>query len=333
MKPNLTVIIPTLSNFSGLKYLLNYFKGENYDVVVVDNGPDPKKEKLINYFNSRVSGLAGLKYLPQEKNLGFAKGVNEGAKYARTKWMLILNDDIEFGDKIINYKSQITNKSQISKLKSQNGISNLKNNPIERLVEYAEENGLWAVTPVLRNPNGEVENVGYRVLPIGRIELAKEILNSKIQDPNKSQISNFKTELDGITAACLLIKTDVFNKLRGFDESFFAYLEDVDFFLRLAKLAQNKPPRFSEGKSYPKPRRLINKKKPFGIAYDIEVLHNHMTTSKTMGNFKARQDMINWWRLYFKHPDRFKLNLAFLMERLRNLSGYVKATLYSLNNK
>jgi hypothetical protein len=65
----------------------------------------------------------------------------------------------------------------------------------------------------------------------------------------------------------------------------------------------------------------------FGIAYDVEVLHNHMTTSKTMGNFKARQDMINWWRLFFKHPEKFKFNIQFLIERLRNISGYIKASL------
>jgi len=35
-----------------------------------------------------------------------------------------------------------------------------------------------------------------------------------------------------LTAACLLVKTEVFKKLGGFDESFFVYLEDVDFFLR-----------------------------------------------------------------------------------------------------
>jgi GT2 family glycosyltransferase len=101
----------------------------------------------------------------------------------------------------------------------------------------------------------------------------------------------------------------MFKKLGGFDEKFFAYLEDVDFFLRLSA------------------SRRIAQDKSFGIAYDIEVLHNHMTTSVTMGNFKARQDMINWWRLYFKHPEKFRFNLGFIIERLRNVSGYIKASL------
>lgn len=45
-----------------------------------------------------------------------------------------------------------------------------------------------------------------------------------------------------------------------------------------------------------------------------------------MGNFKARQDMVNWWRLYFKHKEKFKFDFDFILERLKNISGYLKAT-------
>ena len=259
MKVNLTVIIPTLNNISGMEYLLNYFKDKPYKVIVVDN---------------------------KKKNLGFAGGVNKGAKNVKTKWILILNDDIIF-------------QYQISKIKDQNDRSKIKNNPIEELIDFAESNKLSAVSPILVNPNGEVENYGYQILPHGKIKLIKKL---RITD----------NELDGLTAACLLIKNSVFKKLNGFDESFFAYLEDVDFFLRLSA------------------SRRIAQDKLFGLAYDIKVIHNHMTTSKTMGNFKARQDMVNWWRLYFKHKEKFKFDFQFIIERLRNISGFLKATFSSL---
>lgn len=262
MDDNLTVIIPTLNNAKGLQYLLSYFKEKSYKVVVVDNS---------------------------KKNLGFAGGVNKGAKEAKTEWLLILNDDIEFG--------------RVHKVYKVNKVH--KDNTIEELIKFAEKNNFDAVSPILRNPDGKVENYGYKVLPIGKVKLFNEF-------------SEFN-ELDGMTAACLLVKTEVFKKLGGFDEKFFAYFEDVDFFLRLAKL-KIKPTRFSRRFTPPQPAR-------FAICPDIEVLHNHMTTTRTMGNFKARQDMINWWRLYFKHPEMFRLNLGFIVERLRNVSGYLKATL------
>jgi len=236
MNASLSIIIPTFNNVKGLKYLLNYFKDKHYKVIVVDN---------------------------KKKNLGFAGGINKGAKDIKTNWMLILNDDIKFYD----------------------GIS------INRLIEFAEKKKLHAVSPILINSNGEVENYGYKILPYGKVEL--------IKNP-KSEIRNPK--IDGLTAACLLIKTSVFKKLKGFDESFFAYLEDVDFFLRFKDAGYK-----------------------MAISDSIKVLHSHMTTSKTMGNFKTRQDMINWWRLYFKHKEIFKFDLKFILERLRNLSGFFKA--------
>ncbi len=295
-KNRLTIIIPTVNNIKGMEYLKNYFKNKEYQIIVVDNGLDSRL---------RGNDTGKLFYFHQKKNLGFAGGVNKGAEGVKTKWMLILNDDIEFKVKseklrVKNYNSKLKNESEET---------------IQRLINFAEENNLDAVSPILRNPNGEVENFGYYLLPMGKIELVKEIPKSKFQETNKSKNPNFKqkilntkykildTDIDGLTAACLLVKTEVFKKLGGFDESFFAYLEDVDFFLRFKKVGYK-----------------------MGIA-DIEVLHNHMTTTKTMGNFKARQDMINWWRLFFKHPDKFKFNIQFLIERLRNISGYIKASL------
>lgn len=233
MDSSLTVIIPNYNNVKGLQYLLSYFKEKPYKVVVVDNS---------------------------KKNLGFAGGVNKGVENIKTKWMLILNDDVEF----------------------------IHNSSVDKLTQYAEKKKLDAVSPILRNPDGSIENYGYKILPYGKVELIESVE---------------LVELDGLTAACLLVKTKVFKKLGGFDEKFFAYLEDVDFFLRFKKAGYK-----------------------MGIA-GIEVLHNHMTTSSTMGNFKARQDMINWWRLYFKHPRKFKFNLGFIVERLRNVSGYFKASL------
>lgn len=257
---NLTIIIPTLNNISGLKYLQNYLYNKPYKVIVIDN---------------------------KKKNLGFAGGVNKGAKDVRTKWMLILNDDIEFYEKMSNDKLQMTNKIQIANFRN-------NKNTIETLIKFAEEERLDAVSPILRNPDGKVENYGYRVMPIGRIQLFKLDSLDKLEELEK---------LDGLTAACLLVRADVFRKLGGFDEKFFAYLEDVDFFLRFKKAGYK-----------------------MGMA-DVEVLHRHMTTSKTMGNFKARQDMINWWRLYFKHKEKFRFNIDFIVERLRNVAGYMKATL------
>jgi len=289
MNNKVTVIIPTLNNIRGLKYLLHYFKDKPYKVVVVDNKPNEEKKRIVMSYGL---GVRWIKYLSQKRNLGFAIAVNRGAKNVETKWMLILNDDIEF-------------ESQKSKVKSQNynlKVKSYQSNILKELVKEAERKKLDAVSPVLRNPNGKVENYGYKVLPYGKVELVRELTGSRV-NPTSPRLRG-ASELDGLTAACLLVKTKVFRELKGFDEKFFAYLEDVDFFLRFKKVGYK-----------------------LGLATNVEVLHNHMTTTKTMGNFKAKQDMVNWWRLYFKHRGKFKLDFKFIIERLRNVSGFIKAYL------
>jgi len=83
-KSVLSIIFPTLNNTSGLTYLLNYFKNTQYDVVVVDNKPNEEKKKIVELVKSvkSVESVESGKiiYLPQEKNLGFAGGVNKGAE-------------------------------------------------------------------------------------------------------------------------------------------------------------------------------------------------------------------------------------------------------------
>ena len=294
---SVSIIIPTLSNFEGLKDQLRYFRDKSYEVVIVDNKPTEEKKQFVKNVSGDYKNR--IVYLPQKKNLGFARAVNLGAKYADTSWILILNDDVKFEIPITKF--QVINKSQISSSKLQT-----KENLIEKLLEFAEKYNLDAVSPVLMNPKSEVENVGYQVLPYGKIKLIRNLKVWNLVIENWKLFGNWNLEfenfrVDGLTAACLLVKTDVFKKLDGLDEEFFAYLEDVEFFLRFKKAGYR-----------------------FGVAPNLEVIHNHMFTSKKMKGFKERQDLINWWRLYLKHPDKFKFNLQFVIERLRNLSGLIK---------
>jgi GT2 family glycosyltransferase len=274
MKQVVTAIIPTMLNDSGLFYLVNKLTQDKILTIIIDNQPNAKKQNLKNN--------PILTYLPQSKNLGFAAAVNLGAKVAKTDWLLILNDDIE--------------------LKPKQTFSQL----ILQLIDYAQQNKLVAVSPVLVNKQARVENYGYRVLPYGKVELNLDPKISLFGNGTQSLSRNGKFangSIDGLTAACLLIKRDVFLKANGFDEKFFAYLEDIDLFLTLKE--QNYA---------------------FAVCPKLSIIHNHLTTSsKLRPGFKQKQDLRNWILLSMKHPNLFKLNLLYLIERLRNFSGLIKA--------
>ncbi len=250
-------MIPTYTNVKGFLKLIKKLKEESFYIVVVDNKPNEEKQKYCLDEN--------IIYLPQACNTGFAKAVNTGARGAKSEWILILNDDVTIKDMEM----------------------------VGKLVEFAKKKGYSSVSPVLKNKTGVIENIGYNVLPIGRVEL------------NFAKKKFDQNYIDGLTAACLLIKRKVFEDMNGFDERFFAYLEDVDLFLRIKKAGYK-----------------------FGVNTDIDVIHDKNTTSSKMGSFKQRQDLKNWILVIAKNWDGATLlkYLPFIIiERLRNLSGLVKA--------
>lgn len=251
----ITLIIPTLSNTAGLLYELTALA--KYPLIIVDNAPTIQKKQACD-------SHAHCTYLPQSKNQGFARAINLALPSVTTDWICILNDDIEF----------------------------LGTLPFDSLIRLATKNHWAAISPLLTKRSGQVENIGYRVLPQGKVELIFPPLGHR--------------SLDGLTAACLVMQTAVFRDLTGFDGRFFAYLEDVDLFLRLKRAGYQ-----------------------FGVASRVKVIHNHMVTSGKMNNFKAKMDLKNWCFVIAKNwslHDLLTYAPAIFIERLRNLSGFAKAT-------
>jgi GT2 family glycosyltransferase len=264
-----TIIIPTYSNTNGLKSILSYLINRNFQIIIIDNQPTEEKKKSIAL--SIKNNNAQISYLPQEKNIGFAKAINIGAKQSKTEWLVLLNDDVTIPDQ----------------------------NIFDAMIAFAVKHHLSAVSPVLKNSKGEVENLGYRILPIGRA-----VLNFK-----KFPFINEKV-IDGLTAACLLIRKKDFDEVGGLDERFFAYLEDVDLFLRIKKSG-----------------------KTFAVCQDIAVVHDQGTSSSKMGNFKQKQDLKNWIRIIIKNWETKTIIRYFpfiVIERLKNVAGVYKNRHHSL---
>lgn len=110
----------------------------------------------------------------------------------------------------------------------------------------------------------------------------------------------------GSSAALAIYNKNILNKIGGFDNDFFAYEEDVDVALRLNHLNYK--------------TLLI----PSAISY-----HLGGGTSSKMNNFRQIMDTKNWFYIIIKDYTLNKIILNFpqiFIERLRNLSGLIKAT-------
>ena len=204
--------------------------------------------------------------LNQGKNTGFAKACNDGAKKARE----IFNPNyFVFLNDDVSFRSNFTNDC-MEEIHTKKWIS---------------------ASPILMRINNEVENCGYKVLPYGKIRL--------ITNPQSSE------KIDGLSATALIFSSTAFFKLKGFDERFFAYLEDVDLFLRAKKSGMK-----------------------FGVCKNTKAYHKGQTTSSKMSVRKAFLDFKNWILIISKNWSREDLikNLPeIIIERGRNLWGIVKA--------
>src|SRR3989338_10889639 len=170
---------------------------------------------------------------------------------------------------------------------------------IEKLLATMKKYPKYVATQPVVKKGKVIENIGYLVDTWqGRAKVISD--------------TNLLKELDkryiyGLSATCLLIKKSVFTNVGMFDEKFHSYLEDVDLFLRLHK----------QGYQY-------------GATIDATCQHEHMATSSKMGSYKQKRDLLNWIRIILKN---FSLGhilqhlQILLVERLRNLSGLLKAVI------
>jgi GT2 family glycosyltransferase len=162
---------------------------------------------------------------------------------------------------------------------------------VKKCVDEMESKKWAAVTPILIKKDNAVENCGYKILPFGKAKLITDI--KSIEKP------------DGLSATALIINKNVFLKLKGFDERFFAYLEDVDLFLRLKK------------ENY-----------KFGVCKTAHVKHIGQETSSNMSVKKAYLDFKNWILLISKNWSKEEINnnlSQIIIERLRNFFGILKS--------
>lgn len=173
----------------------------NARVIVADNASTDNSITLLE------SSFPEIEIIKLKKNYGFAGGYNKALKHVEADYFMLLNSDV---------------------LPAKNWISEL-NNAIKRHPEAA------VMMPKIRSykePNkfeyagaagGFIDKYGYTFCR-GRLFDTVEIDNSQ-----------YETEDDIFWAsgAAFLIKSDFYKLENGFDESFFAHMEEIDLCWRL----------------------------------------------------------------------------------------------------
>ncbi|MFD2541693.1 glycosyltransferase family 2 protein [Lacinutrix gracilariae] len=150
-----------------------------------------------------------IKIIQNTENGGYAKGYNQALQHVEEDIFCLLNSDIEVTK---NWLSPI--------------LQEFKNNPETaiiqpKILDYKNKDHFEYAGAA----GGFIDKYGY---PYCR----GRIFNSIEKDQNQYQ----DTTIFWASGACFFIKKEVFNALNGFDERFFAHMEEIDLCWRAFNL-------------------------------------------------------------------------------------------------
>jgi N-acetylglucosaminyl-diphospho-decaprenol L-rhamnosyltransferase len=176
------------------------------EIFVIDNASSDGSASVAE----RILGEQGT-VVRMSEDLGYGTGINVGARRARGRYLLMMNDDV------------IVTSASIDRL-----ISTLQEHPTVAMVG-----------PLLCHPDGSPTYTMYRWSPGWRDELAKardRLMGTSVRTtvPDGDVV-----EVEVLFCACALIDTGFFRSIGGFNEVFFVYGEDLDLSRRITSVGLN----------------------------------------------------------------------------------------------
>ncbi len=202
--PKVAIVI---LNWNGRHFLEKFLPSvlatsyENYEVIVSDNASTDGSVAFLQQKFPQV------KLIRLDQNYGFAKGYNLTMDQVQADYFALINSDVEVEpgwlDRIINLLEQDDlNAACQPKLLSYNN---------KNVFEYAGGAGGW------------LDSFGY---PFARGRIFD------ICEEDKGQYDEVE-RVFWVTGAAMVIRSNVFREMKGFDNYFFAHQEEIDLCWRM----------------------------------------------------------------------------------------------------
>ena len=175
-----------------------------FEVIVVDNASTDETEAFMKQIRKRYPNLT---YIRSERNLKYAGGCNLGARKARGKYLVFLNNDTE------PEPGWLRQAIRVFREEPNVGILGAKLLYPDRTIQHCG----------IEFQNAKIEH--NFIWPFHRYRHARED-NPRV---------NCREEVHAVTGACLFIPRKLFQQVGGFDESYGMYFEDTDLCFKVRK--------------------------------------------------------------------------------------------------
>ncbi len=198
-------------NHNGEKLLQQFLPSvllysEGADIVVADNASTDKSIEILQQKFPHV------RLIQLDQNYGFCGGYNRALKVIQADQYVLLNSDIEVTPNWLV--------PMLALLKSDNTIAAVQ----PKILSYHQKHKFEHAGAA----GGFIDSLGY---PFCRGRIFDHI------ETDEGQYDD-EREIFWATGACMMIRSEAFHRFDGFDEDFFAHMEEIDLCWKLHRVNQ-----------------------------------------------------------------------------------------------
>lgn len=204
--PKISIIIPNYEHLEDLKKCVNSVIDKstykNYEIIIVENNSESKE--IFDYYESISSKHNNINVIKWEGSFNYSAINNYAVREAVSgEYILLLNNDIEV----------ITPKW------------------IEEMLMYAQRNDVGAVGAKLYYPNDMIQHAGV-IVGLGGVA-GHTFLRMHRNQIGYMGYLIYARNVSAVTAACMMIRKDVWEKVDGLDEEYAVAFNDVDLCVKI----------------------------------------------------------------------------------------------------
>lgn len=203
--PKVSIVVPTKDHIDDLDKCLTSIEEKstwnNYEIIIVENNSE--NPETFAYYGKIQKKYTNIKVVTWDGPFNYSAINNFGIKYASGHYYVLLNNDIEV----------------------------ITPEWMEIMLGYCQRADVGIVGAKLYYPDDTIQHAGV-VIGVGGF--AGHIL-TQTQREDTGYFGRLQAvqDVSAVTAACLMIRKDIFEQVQGLDEKFEVALNDVDLCLKV----------------------------------------------------------------------------------------------------